>query len=627
MVLTYTSRKIYRSVKGSVSTRTTSNGGTEKPTAEATARQEKRPSSTPNCGHEPDPESESCSTCKSVQRAQRKYRYKLLGGLVLPFVLQALDVTIIASALPWIASDFNETGQLNWIIAAFNLTSAAFIPFWGQIADIFGRHVSIQASLVFMLVGSALCTGAPVTAFPVLLLGRALQGLACAGLSVVIRIIVADKVSLSENAKNWSIFTFLGGAIGYGLGPFLGGYITSRSNWRWCFGINLPVAFASIIVVYFALRSELLGPQPIPQLDESTETGRRTTFAKRLQTIDVGGQFLFLFGFGLLILGFSWAGSTYAWASPAVLVALILGLIICTIFILWEYYMAPGRVLALRFPSQQAMFPWELVRHRDSGLLFYTSFSTGMAMYAVLYFCNIYFTMVKLWSADEAGLQLLFYIPGIAAGAYISVFMCNSWPRKTFPPIFLGSIIEMIGIGLIAWAIYTEHNPTVYGMMALAGVGTGLRLMPVPLQGIGYFPQKIAAVVSLMAVAYPFGGTLGLTIMTTVFNNASGIGNSSPLRDFEILKDLPSETQNQVTHDAKMGVVWAFVAICPFMVICTIVSAFLGNVYIKKTVNGENEGENEVYEGVYLLSLFCKHGAAKNVTTREHQSAGEPTLP
>ena len=112
--------------------------------------------------------------------------------------------------------------QLNWIISAFNLTSAAFIPFWGQIADIFGRHQSIQAAIVVMMVGSALCTAAPTNAFPVLLLGRGIQGLGCAGLNVVVRVILSDKVNLKENAKNWSIFSFTAG-MSYGIGPVIGG--------------------------------------------------------------------------------------------------------------------------------------------------------------------------------------------------------------------------------------------------------------------------------------------------------------------------------------------------------------------------------------------------------------------
>ena len=115
-------------------------------------------------------------------------------GLCLPFSVQALDATIIAGALPFIASDFRkypalkpapqtprrhlepleytnappeQLSQLNRIISAFNLTSAIFIPAWGQLADVFGRNV--QSALLLMLVGSGMCAGAPVSAFEMLL--------------------------------------------------------------------------------------------------------------------------------------------------------------------------------------------------------------------------------------------------------------------------------------------------------------------------------------------------------------------------------------------------------------------------------------------------------------------------
>ncbi len=42
------------------------------------------------------------------KKRRRKYRLKILLGLVAPFTLQALDMTIVASALPFIASDFSE---------------------------------------------------------------------------------------------------------------------------------------------------------------------------------------------------------------------------------------------------------------------------------------------------------------------------------------------------------------------------------------------------------------------------------------------------------------------------------------------------------------------------------------
>ena len=311
-----------------------------------------------------------------------------------------LIIPSIASALPWIAGDFGQFSQLNWIASAFNLTSAAFIPFWAQMADVFGRNSTINAAIILMLVGSALCTGAPTTAFPALLLGRSFQGVSAAGLNVLVRTILADRVSLEENAKNWPIFAFVGG-VSYGLGPVLGGglisllpdicieltfnlkgYLTS-ANWRWCFAINLPIGVVSLGITYFVLRKELLGPQPIPELDETTETGRRTKFAARLKTVDVGGQLLFMIGFGLIILAVTWGGATYPWNSAAVIVSLILGVVFTVCFFCWENMLAPGGVLFQKLPWQRAMIPWDIISNLDILILFYTELASGMGAFAV----------------------------------------------------------------------------------------------------------------------------------------------------------------------------------------------------------------------------------------------------
>jgi hypothetical protein len=63
-----------------------------------------------------------------------------------------------------------------------------------------------------------------------------------------------------------------------------------------------------------------------------------------------------------------------------------------------------------------------------------------------------------------------------------------------------------------------------------------------------------------MAVALPFGGTLALTIMTTVFNNTSGIGESSPFRDFTTLSSLPEPLKSQVINSAKVRDCYIFAA-------------------------------------------------------------------
>jgi len=234
-----------------------------------------------------------------------------------------------------------------------------------------------------------------------MLLGRAIQGIACAGITVIVRVVLADKVSLRESSINWTIFSFVGG-VAFGIGPVVGGglellnglrmnsalanmsigYLT-RTNWRWCFGINLPIGVAGIILVILLLRKELLGPQPITELEKTPETGRRTRFIVRLRTIDFWGQLLFLLGFGLVIMALTWAGATYAWNSPAVLVSLIAGMILIAAWALWEYLMSPGQMLAERWHWKRPMIQWQILSDRNVGLLFYTAFATGMAQFAV----------------------------------------------------------------------------------------------------------------------------------------------------------------------------------------------------------------------------------------------------
>lgn len=304
-----------------------------------------------------------------------------------------------------------EIKQLNWIISSFNLTSSAFLPFWAQLTDIYGRHAIVQTSIIVMVIGSAICTGTPTSAFGVLLFGRALQGVGVAGCNISIRTILADRVSLSDYALNWTIFILISG-VSFSNGPIIGGYLTQVS-WRWCFAINLPVGVLSICLVMFLLRSELLGPQPLQELDGRDASTRHGRFVTRVLTIDYGGQFLFLWGLGLLILALTWGGGTYPWDSASVLVPLIIGFVLTVSWVLYERSMSPGGIMSQVLPYQRPMIPWELLSQRDIGLLFGISFAQGMSMFAVMYFMDLYFAIVEGKSAGDAGLSLLFYIPGI----------------------------------------------------------------------------------------------------------------------------------------------------------------------------------------------------------------------
>lgn len=232
-------------------------------------------------------------------------------------------------------------------------------------------------ALGLMLLGSALCAVAPTNAFPMLLMGRALQGVGCSGLNILTHVILADRVSLKENAKNSSVFALVGG-LGYATGPIIGGFLT-QVNWRWCFILNVPTAALGMVFAFFLMRPILLGPQAILIVDDP-KAQTRLALKTQLLTIDYGGQVLFLFGMGLLILSLTWGGSYYSWSDGKVLAPLVIGFFLFLAFLAWEYLMMPGHMLALKFPQQVAMIPIKLLWSRNAGLLMYINFVTGMGM-------------------------------------------------------------------------------------------------------------------------------------------------------------------------------------------------------------------------------------------------------
>lgn len=93
--------------------------------------------------------------------------------------------------------------------------------------------------------------------------------------------------------------------------------------------------------------------------------------------------------------------------------AIDVGAVLSMLWIIYELSMSTGRV-ALVFPRQQPMMPWELLSQRDNLLVFCINFIGGMAIFAVIYFANLYFTLVQGKSPSDAGLALLYYMPGVA---------------------------------------------------------------------------------------------------------------------------------------------------------------------------------------------------------------------
>lgn len=164
--------------------------------------------------------------------------YAILTSLGVAGLASAIEGTIITSALPTISSALQAGDVYVWVPNAYLLASVAVLPLYGQASNIFGRRFLLLASVALFTLGSAVCGAA--TSIGMLIAARAVQGLGGGGINLLIETVVTDIVPLRERGKYMAI-VMLGSVVGASVGPLLGGVITSRTTWRWCFYLNVPV--------------------------------------------------------------------------------------------------------------------------------------------------------------------------------------------------------------------------------------------------------------------------------------------------------------------------------------------------------------------------------------------------
>ncbi len=166
--------------------------------------------------------------------------------------LVAMDVNVIATAIPRITGEFRSLDDVGWYGSAFLMaTCATQIPY-GRVYALFpAKWVFTSAIGVFML-GSLVAGVAPNS--PVLILGRAVQGVGTSGILSGGLIIMAQVVPLRVRPVLTSVIGAMEG-VAMISAPIIGGVLTDNFHWRWCFYINLPIGGFVLIVVLFCMRS------------------------------------------------------------------------------------------------------------------------------------------------------------------------------------------------------------------------------------------------------------------------------------------------------------------------------------------------------------------------------------
>src|SRR5919202_1778873 len=165
------------------------------------------------------------------------------AAIVLAMLPAVLDQTILATALPVVAQDLGNLGDVAWVVTAYVIAAAAATPLWGKLGDRHGRKRLLQLALVAFVGSSALCAAAQDITQLVAM--RFVQGAAAGGLMTLAMAAVGDLVAPRERGR-YQGYIAAAFSIATIVGPLVGGLLVDHASWRWVFYVNLPVGLAAL---------------------------------------------------------------------------------------------------------------------------------------------------------------------------------------------------------------------------------------------------------------------------------------------------------------------------------------------------------------------------------------------
>ena len=343
-------------------------------------------------------------------------------------------------------------------------------------------------------VGSAVCGAAPTsTAF---IVGRAIAGLGSCGITAGIIVIITDSVPLQKRPMYTG---FIGSIFGVSsiIAPLMGGALTDRVSWRWCFYINLPVGAAAVIVIIFLLEAT---PPPNPS--------KAMTLWNRLDQLDPFGTFTFLAGTVCLILALQWGGTTYPWDDHRIVALFVLFGVLMIAFVaiqIWKHEIAsvPPRIIKMR---------------SIAGCVFY-ALCTGGSMMLIIYYIPIWFQAIKGASAVKSGIMNLPLVLSVVVTAILGGVGVSRLGYSA-PFMYASTVLTSIGAGLLTtFSASTGHEKWI-GYQALYGLGLGLGMQqPSVVAQTVLERNDVPTGASLMMLCQSLGGAIFVAVGQTAFAN------------------------------------------------------------------------------------------------------------
>ena len=397
---------------------------------------------------------------------------------MLSLFMSAIEVTIVATAMPQIVRELGGFALYAWVFSAFLLTQTATTVIFGKLADIYGRKPVIIGGTVVFLIGSALCGIA--WSMGSMIVFRLLQGVGAGSMQPVAVTIAGDLYTARERLKiqGWLSATWAGAAM---VGPFVGGIIVEHLSWSWIFWINIPVGLLTVAGFIFLMHEDV---------------------AHQEHKIDYFGAALFSLAVGAFLIALTQSATL---SSPEILGLVAVTILTSLVFILVERR-ASEPMIALELWGSR------LVASSNMALL------AGMtALAGVTSYLPMYFQGVLGYSAIYAGFPLTVMMVTWPMASAVSGRILRRFSMRT--TLRFGSFLIPVGAAFLLF-LAPGANLVLAGIgPALMGFGMGLLNITcvIMVQGSIEWSKRGSATASLL-FSRTLGNTLGVAALGAVLN-------------------------------------------------------------------------------------------------------------